>query len=171
MLMGSSWGFECARRDIHSPSPHSWVVVATTDAVAGATSARRAMGSAFIVQWPACVRISNLYDSPGSTPGTNSSHTPEAPMLRIEWPTPSHRLKSPTTRTARARGAHTVNETPRSAPTGESYTRWFAPSTVHSSSWRPSAMRCRSSSPIVGAYRYGSSAIHSLPSSYRARMR
>ena len=37
-------------------------------------------------------------------------------MLRIAWPVPSQRLNSPTTRTARARGAHTVNAVPCTAP-------------------------------------------------------
>ena len=39
MLIGPSWGFVDARRDIHSPSPQSCELTLTTDAVAGATSA------------------------------------------------------------------------------------------------------------------------------------
>ena len=43
----------------------------------------------------------------------NSSHTPELPSVRIMWTRPSQRLKSPTTLTPRALGAHTANDTPR----------------------------------------------------------
>ena len=60
MLIGPSCGFVDARRDIHSPSPQSWELTLTTDAVAGATSACRAIGSAFMIQAPDPVRSSNL---------------------------------------------------------------------------------------------------------------
>ena len=47
-------------------------------------------------------------------------------------------------------GAHTANEVPCTSPTGLSYSRTCAPRTRHSSSWRPSPIRCRSISPSVG---------------------
>src|SRR5699024_11438551 len=56
----------------------------------------------------------NLYNAPAFTPGMNTSHTPEFPRVRMELPAPSHPLKSPITCTARALGAHTANEVPRS---------------------------------------------------------
>src|SRR3712207_7957218 len=43
-----------------------------------------ASGSAFSRQTPSPPRIWNLYRSPPTTPGTNSSHTPELPRDRSE---------------------------------------------------------------------------------------
>ena len=90
---------------------------------------------------------------PTPTSGTKSSHTPDEPIIRIGWIRPSQSLKSPMTRTALARGAHTANETPRTEPIGPLYSRIRAPSTVHSCSCRPSPTRWRSTSPRVGAKR------------------
>ena len=64
---------------------------------------------------------------PTPTSGTNSSHTPEEPISRIGWIRPSQSLKSPMTRTALARGAHTANDTPRTLPIGPSYSCSRAP--------------------------------------------
>ena len=44
--------------------------------------------------------------------GTKISHTPLLPSDRMQWLRPSQPLKSPMTRTPRAFGAHTANETP-----------------------------------------------------------
>ena len=49
---------------------------------------------------------------PSPTSGTNSSQTPRAPSERIGCPRPSQPLKSPTTRTPWALGAHTANDVP-----------------------------------------------------------
>ncbi len=120
-----------------------------TDDVAGGTSVRRASGSARRVFEPSGRVISNLYSSPSPMPGTNSSHTPVEPSDRMGKPVPSQKLKEPATRTPRAFGAHTEKRVP--------VTSWCvigcAPSTVHSSSCRPSPIRCRSSSPSVGRKR------------------
>ncbi len=121
----------------------------TTDEVAGGTSVRRASGSARSVFEPSGRVISNLYSSPSPIPGTNSSHTPEEPSERIGNAVASQKLKVPATRTPRAFGAHTLNLVPG--------TPWCvigsAPSTRHSSSCRPSPIRCRSNSPSVGRKR------------------
>jgi hypothetical protein len=50
--------------------------------------------------------------------GTNSSHTPLLPSTRIGWLRPSQPLKSPITRTPRALGAQTANDTPVIGPLG-----------------------------------------------------
>ena len=78
------------------------------------------------------------------------------------WTRPSQPFQSPTTRTARAAGAHTVNAVP-SVPW---WLRAWAPSTVHSRSWRPSPSRCRSRSPSVGQNGHGSTAVCSPPPSH-----
>ena len=65
---------------------------------------------------PAFVRNSNLYFSPGPMPGTKISHTPCGSSSRIGWTRPSHRLKSPTTLTRSALGAHTAKWTPAIIP-------------------------------------------------------
>ncbi len=80
--------------------------------MAGGTSVRRAIGSAFRNRSPYCEVISNLYSSPSPMPGTNSSHTPAAPSERIGNAVPSQKLKPPATRTPRALGAHTVKRVP-----------------------------------------------------------
>lgn len=53
-------------------------------------------------------------------------------MSRIGWTWPSQPLKSPTTRTALARGAHTANDVPRTVPRGPGYSCTRAPRTVQS---------------------------------------
>ena len=98
-----------ARRAIHAASDQVYDESVTTDAVAGGTSAKRAIGSALSTQSPWRDSSWNLYAVPTPRPGTKSSHTPLLPMERIACEGPSHWLKSPTTRTARAFGAHTVN--------------------------------------------------------------
>ena len=81
-------------------------------AVAGGTSAAKANGSARRLTCPCWLTTSNLYRAPGPTPGRKISQTPELPSTRIGCRRPSQPLKSPTTRTARAPGAHTANEVP-----------------------------------------------------------
>src|SRR5579871_896529 len=134
----------------------------TTDAFAGGTSVWNATGSLFSRSRPSCVRSSNLYFAPSSTPGTNSSQIPEEPSERIGCRRPSHELKSPTTATERAFGAQTAN----AVPTTPSMSRTCAPSRSYSRSWRPSIARCRSSSPSVGRNAYGSRSVYVLPSGY-----
>ncbi len=130
------------------------------DAVAGGTSVRRAIGSARSVCEPSGRLMSNLYSAPSPTPGRNSSHTP----VRAER---AHRVgravpvvEVPVTRTPRAFGAQTVKRVP--------VTPWWvmgsAPSAFHSSSCRPSPIRCRSRSPSAGRNRYGSSVSCTCPS-------
>jgi hypothetical protein len=48
---------------------------------------------------------------------------PDEPSERMGWAEPSHWLKSPTRRIARAFGAHTAKEVPRTGPIGPSYSR------------------------------------------------
>src|SRR5208337_469607 len=89
---------------------------------------------------------------PVPRPGTNSSHTPEAPRSRMGCRLPSQPLNAPTSDTRLALGAHTANthpSTPFTVFTCEprsSYTRW----------WVPSLYRYRDSSVITGRKLYGS---------------
>ena len=92
----------------------------TTDAVAGGTSEKKAIGSAFSRHTPSWPRIWNLYLVPSPTPGTNSSHTPDEPSERIGVPAPDQWSKSPVTRTPRAFGAQTANDVPVTEPPGVS---------------------------------------------------
>ena len=62
---------------------HSCREVNTTDAVAGGCSVANAIGSAFFRHWPSRPQMSYLYRLPLPGPGTNSSHTPDPPSLRI----------------------------------------------------------------------------------------
>src|SRR3954469_21638408 len=141
-----SWS-TCGRVSIHAESPQSYSGSSTTTlAVPGGTSVAKANGSAFKIRRPSDATISNLYLAPFSTPGTNSSHTPDDPSERMGCTRPSQKFQSPTTRTDLAFGAHTANDVP-STPWWQ---RWWAPSTVHSDRCRPSPNRCRSSSPSVG---------------------
>src|SRR5579859_2868 len=169
-LIGEVSGLCRARAAIHSPSAHSWRLAVTTEAVAGGVSASAAIGSALAFQCPSGPQISYLYLAPSTTPGTNSSHTPDPPSERIGCPRPSQWLKSPMTRTPRALGAHTANDVPdifskillngaggRSVAAPNSL--GCAPRTRHNSSCLPSPIRCRSTSPTVGWCRYGSSLI------------
>src|SRR3954447_12061361 len=99
--------FADARAAIHLPScqaypARSW----TIDAERGGISHENANGSALPRTWPVWVRTSNLYRSPTSRSGTKISHTPLGSRLRITWTRPSHPLKSPTTLTRCAFGAH-----------------------------------------------------------------
>ena len=82
------------------------------------------------------------------------------PRCATDGPDHPSRSNRPTTRTARALGAHTTKRTP-STPS------WFsgcAPSAVQSRSCRPSPKRCRSSSPREGRKRYGSPTASRRPS-------
>src|SRR5580692_353918 len=156
MLIGSCTSSVSARAASHSESAQLYSDVKTTDAVSGGTSVASAIGSALSRHTPSRPQTEYLYRAPSPAPGTNSSHTPDPPSERIGCARPSQKLKSPTTLTPRALGAHTANDTPPS--------RTCAPRTRQSSSCLPSAIRCRSSSPSVGRYRYGSSWSSSGPS-------
>ena len=146
-----------SRRASHSASCHTYADSVTTEAVCGGTSVANAIGSAFSCHTPSAPRMRNLYRDPTGTFGRKTSHTPLEPIERNGFARPSQPSKSPVTRTPRAFGAHTANETPLIVPEAVSYERMRAPSTSHSRSWRPSPIRCRSSSPTVGSHRYGSS--------------
>src|SRR4051812_24952142 len=112
-LMGDARWLAAARRSIHSVSCHSYAGSSvTTLAVPGGTSVPKAYGSALRMRRPSAAIISNLYLAPASTPGTNSSHTPDDPSERIGWTRPSQKFQSPTMRTALALGAHTANDVP-----------------------------------------------------------
>ena len=93
-------------------SAHSCFDRWTTDEFAGGTSAANATGSALMRSCPSWARTSNLYFAPSSTPGTKSSQIPLEPSERIGCSRPSQLLKSPTTETERAFGAHTANAVP-----------------------------------------------------------
>ena len=84
----------------------------TTDAVCGGVSNATPNGSLFFSSAPDGVRISNLYFSPSARSGMNSSQTPVGTSSRIGCTRPSHPLKSPTTLTRSAFGAHTAKCTP-----------------------------------------------------------
>ena len=60
MLIGEFSASVLARRSSHSPSPHSYVDVCTTDAVAGGVSVANAIGSAFCRHTPSRPSTSNL---------------------------------------------------------------------------------------------------------------
>ena len=92
--------------------------------------------------------------SPSPTPGTNSSQTPDSPSS-------AHRVGAavPVVEVADdvdGLGAGRPDGERRAAhgrPAGRGTRCTWAPRTVHSCSWRPSPMRCRSTSPRVGAKR------------------
>ena len=160
--MGLRSGSVAARRSSHSSSRQTCFPSQTTDAFAGGTSVWKASGSLFRRRRPSCVRISNLYVVPSSTPGTNSSQIPDAPSDRIGCRRPSQELKSPTTATERAFGAQTAN----AVPSTPSSSRTCAPRRSYRCSWRPSMARWRSSSPSVGRNEYGSRTVNVFPSGY-----
>src|ERR1700728_2728058 len=110
MLIGWRVGSLAARWTSPAPSAHACRGVYTTDAVAGGCSVANAIGSAFCCHPPSLPQTEYLYLVPSPTPGTNSSHTPDPPRLRIGWAVPSQKLKSPLTRMPRAFGAQTAKE-------------------------------------------------------------
>src|SRR5665647_3372566 len=121
--MGPVCGLVAERAFIQSVSCHSYAEEVTIEAVAGGLSVARAIGSALVRREPSEPRTSYLYRLSSVTSGMKSSHTPVDPNERIGCTEPSHSLKSPTTRTARAFGAQTANEVPRTGPMGPvSYT-------------------------------------------------
>src|SRR5947209_14947221 len=112
MLIGRRDQSVASRCTIQSRSDQVKSGSYTIDAVAGGSSVANASGSAFSCQLLSAPRIRNLYRDPVGSPGTNSSHTPEAPIERIGLARPSQPSKSPHTRTPRAVGAHTANDVP-----------------------------------------------------------
>ena len=78
MLIGSRTGWCSARAVTQSSSFQVYREVNTTDAVAGGRSAALAIGSAFSRHTPSGPQIAYLYLAPSVTPGTKSSHTPDA---------------------------------------------------------------------------------------------
>src|SRR6266487_2934916 len=119
MLTGSLYHWASARRASQSASFQSYRDRATTEAVRGGASVCWASGSAFSRHTPSRPRIRYLYRSPTDTAGTNSSHTPLAPSERIGQPSCGPQpVKSPTTLTPWAFGAHTAKDTPSSGTAG-----------------------------------------------------
>ena len=100
-------------------------------------------------------------------PGTKISHTPCGSSSRIGWTRPSHRLKSPTTLTRSALGAHTAKCTPAIIP----QCIGCAPSFSYARSCVPSLIRCRSKSLRIRPNRYASSISPVRPSFHRTRSR
>ena len=107
-----------ARSDIHAESVHSKSEVYTREPVAGGTSVAVASGSAWSMVRPSAPRTQYLYTAPSPTPGTKSSHTPEAPSARMGSAVGFQPQKGPMTETPRALGAHTANEVPVTGPPG-----------------------------------------------------
>ena len=153
MLIGSVCQSVVERFAIHRSSFHWYSDSLITEPVAGGTSVANAIGSALSRRCPSGVVMANLYTSPTPTPGMKTSHTPAPPMERIGYWAPFHMQKSPMTATPFAFGAHTVNDVPETSPRSVSYVTGWAPMTSHRRSWRPSPIRCRSASPMVGRKR------------------
>src|ERR1700761_943058 len=118
MFIAAAWGLDPARLAIQPLSSQTYFDTPTTDAVAGGGSVYRAIGSGRVTQAPDCVCSSNLYAVPGPKPGTNSSPTPLSSRRRIEHSSPFQPLKSPSTRTAFACGAQTLNDVPSTSSCG-----------------------------------------------------
>src|SRR3954447_12759533 len=104
------WNHESAdfRRSIHSPSCHWYDGADTIEAFSGGSSKAKPNGSDLRITSPCRVSNSNLYRSPRAGPGMKISQMPLEPSDRIGWRRPSHALKSPTTLTRAAFGAHTA---------------------------------------------------------------
>ena len=93
-----------------------WTSAATVTLTGTATDTNLAGVSA---SWPGGSATATLAGAswtiagvPAPTAGINNSHTPLEPNERIAWRRPFQSLNEPTTRTAVARGAHTVNDVP-----------------------------------------------------------
>src|SRR5512142_792620 len=142
--MGRWWsGPAAARWASHASSLQVWWDRKTTDAVSGGHCAANAMGSALSRHTPSGSCNRNLYRSPVPIPSIAAYHTPLLPSGVMATPSNGPQpVVSEITRTAQAFGAHTENAVPPSYG--------WAPSTVHSRSWRPWPNRCRSSSPGFG---------------------
>src|SRR5919106_6273910 len=108
MDIGPESRFLSARVESHPASPQSYERSHMTEPVLGGVSARNANGSALSTRKPAWrERMWNLYTSPVRAPSTRPDQMPD------EW-TGSRKsdpafqpLKSPTTETCSAFGAHT----------------------------------------------------------------
>ena len=118
MLIGSNTGFWSARRAIQSWSSQAYSLLVTFDAVWGGTSVANAIGSARSLTEPSAPCTRNLYSSPISKPGQNSSHTPVEPSTRSWASLPSQWLNSPIRLTPLAFGAQTAKDTPSTTPSG-----------------------------------------------------
>src|SRR5690242_15766603 len=99
-----------ARVSSHFESFQAYVSrLRTTEAVLGRSSAANAKGSDLSARRsPTREKISNLYNEPSASSGIKISQMPLAARLRMGFTRPSHELKSPTTLTRRAFGAHTA---------------------------------------------------------------
>ena len=83
MLIGELRASRLERASIHFLSDHLWLDSVTIEAVSGGICVWRAIGSIFLIQAPALVRISYLYAAPASIPGMKISQTPVEPITRI----------------------------------------------------------------------------------------
>src|SRR5262245_37502320 len=92
-------------------------------------------------------------------PGRKISHTPLDPKERIGWQRPSQSLKSPTTLTRCALGAHTAKLVPATPSTA----RNCEPSFSYRRRSSPLPKRYRSESPSVGRNEYGSRTLRDEP--------
>ncbi|SKY64747.1 Uncharacterised protein [Mycobacteroides abscessus subsp. abscessus] len=117
-LIGSRVGSLATRRSIQSSSDQTKSEWVTTEAVAGGTSVRLAIGSALSWMVPSAPWTRNLYSVPSPTSGMNNSQTPDGPIDRIGVDRPLQPSKSPITTTPCALGAHTENVVPGTSPSG-----------------------------------------------------
>src|SRR5580765_3514954 len=108
MLYGDSCGSRSPRYHIQSSSPQAYWLSKTIDALLGAASQNRAIGSAFCRHTPSAPQTSNLYSVPVPTPGRKVAHTPLLPIGVIGVCAEFQPLKVPANRTLRALGAQTA---------------------------------------------------------------
>ena len=83
----------------------------TIEAVCGGTRSAKANGSALSSSSPTRADL-ELVAGAVADGGKEISQIPDPPSARIMCRRPSQKLKSPTTETERAAGAHTANDVP-----------------------------------------------------------
>ena len=128
-------GSASARRSSHSSSSHS--VLRTVDDRRVARRHLRGERERVGLQADAAVPAVHrelVVRAGRRPPARRAPRLPSAPSERIGCSRPSQKLKSPTTLTERAFGAHTAN----AVPATPSISRTCAPSRSYSCSWRPS---------------------------------
>src|SRR5690349_13208301 len=118
MEIGSHNQSRCARACIQASSPQRYLSrFATIDADFGGVSLWKAYGSAFCCRYARSrERTLYLYAHPSPAPGRKISQMP-ASRSRMGWRRVSHWLKSPTSVTVSALGAHTEKRVPRTPST------------------------------------------------------
>src|ERR671914_781821 len=134
MDIGAESPILSARVESHSASLHSYERSHTIEPVLGGVSARNANGSALSTRKPAWrERMWNLYTSPVRAPSTRPDQMPDEWTGSRRSDPVSQPLKSPTTETCSAFGAHTAKEVPSGCG--------CAPSFSARRPWVPSAKR------------------------------